>query len=260
MRILVVKTGAALPGIRAERGDFEDWFEAGLGMACDTLDVTQDRALPERVEQAGIVVTGSAAMVSSGEPWMLRAARWLREQAEQVPVLGVCFGHQLLGHAFGGTVGRNPRGRQIGTAELRLDAPGDPLLGRLPNRLEAQTSHQEVVLVPPPRAAVLGSTPLDPHHAMRFGERCWGVQFHPEFDARIMAAYVRELSAGLLREGLDPEALAARVRPTPLAAGVLERFADLVRRAGSDRDGVEAGAGSAGRKADVVGRQRRISG
>lgn len=250
MRILIARTGEALPAIRAERGDFDRWFEAGLGVRCDVLDVTDDAALPTNSEHAGIVVTGSAAMVSSGEPWMLRASRWLRDQAERVPVLGVCFGHQLLGHAFGGTVGRNPRGRQIGTVEMRLDAQADPLLDVLPNRLCVQTTHQEVILVPPPRTEVLGATALDPHHVIRFGPRCWGVQFHPEFDASITAAYIRELSDGLVSEGLDPGALTESVRPTPLAASVLERFAEFARRSWKARGGAGKGDDGAARKAE----------
>jgi len=65
---------------------------------------------------------------------------------------------------------------------------------------------------------------------LRFGERVWGVQFHPEFDAEIVRCYLRERRAPILAEGLDPDALAAAARDTPDAAAVLGRFLESCSR------------------------------
>jgi GMP synthase (glutamine-hydrolysing) len=172
-------------------------------------------------------------MVSAREPWSERTAAWLREAvAAGTPVLGICYGHQLLAHALGGRVGRNPRGREIGTIELRL-APAareDPLLGPLPETCRAQATHLESVLALPPGARALAASAGDPTQAFAVGTAAWGVQFHPEFDADVMRSYLEERRALLEGEGLDAAGLLERVRETPHAAGLLRRFAQLLAR------------------------------
>jgi GMP synthase (glutamine-hydrolysing) len=73
----------------------------------------------------------------------------------------------------------------------------------------------------------LAGNAFEPHQAFRIGERAWGVQFHPEFDAPAMRGYVEALADDLRAEGADPEALRDKVQPTPSAAGLLGRFARL---------------------------------
>ena len=78
-------------------------------------------ALPDPRSVRAVVVTGSAAMVTSREPWSERTAAWLCETVEvKTPVLGICYGHQLLAHALGGRVEDNPQGRHIGTVDVTL--------------------------------------------------------------------------------------------------------------------------------------------
>ncbi len=238
----IVKTGSTLPEIAARRGDFEDWIVAGLGLpadACPVADVAAGESLPEPDAAAGVVVTGSSAMVSHREPWSEGAARWLAGAVEAgTPVLGICYGHQLLAHALGAQVGPNPRGREIGSVEVVREPAesdeSDPLLSVLPERAWLHATHVEAVLEPPPGARLLASTALDPHHAFVVGERAWGVQCHPEFDADVMRGYLAGRRAVLLEEGLDPDALGAAVRETPHGEALLRRFAALVAERESD--------------------------
>ena len=233
-RVLVVKTGSTLPGIRARRGDFESWIARGMGLAPDevsVLDVTEGAKLPDPVEPTGIVVTGSSAMVSAREPWSERTGAWLADAVRAgTPVLGICYGHQLLAHGLGGRVGRNPRGREIGTVQLRLspEARRDALLGGLPEAAHAHATHVESVLELPPGATRLAATDADPNQAFAAGPRAWGVQFHPEFDADVMRGYLESRRGVLRDEGLDADRLLALVRETPEAASLLRRFAALL--------------------------------
>lgn len=231
MRPVVLKTGSTLPELRERRGDYEDWIAAGLGLERSALDVVavfagEEPPAPGSV--SAVVITGSSAYVSEREPWSERAAGWLRDAVRAgVPVLGICYGHQLLAHALGGRVARNPRGREMGTVQLSLlpAAQGDPLLGDLPNPLTVQTTHLECVLELPPGARHLAESPADPHHAFAFGEHAWGVQFHPEFDAEVTRAYLVARRDTLRAEGIDPTALESGVGESPHAAQVLRRFA-----------------------------------
>ncbi len=229
--LLIVKCGGTLPPIASEHGDFEDWFAAGLGLPVHTVEVNRGDA-PWRVSGlSGVLVTGSHAMVSHREDWSETTAAWLRDAISAgLPVLGVCYGHQLIAHALGGAVGPNPRGRQIGTRSCRRLTGGeqDPLLKSLPRSFPVQTSHREAVLALPQGAVRLAETELDPNGAVRFAPRAWGLQFHPEFGAPVMREYIRLNATELSEEGLDPETLLSAVQPTPESASVLSVFGGCV--------------------------------
>jgi GMP synthase (glutamine-hydrolysing) len=230
----VVKTGSTLPAIRARRGDFESWIAGGMGLAPDGVEVVavaEGAALPDPAATAGVVVTGSSAMVSEREPWSERAAAWLADAVRAgTAVLGICYGHQLLAHGLGGRVGANPRGREIGTIHLRMapEAQRDALLCGLPERTLAHTTHLEAVLELPPGARRLAESDADPNQAFAIGARAWGVQFHPEFDADVMRGYLEGRREVLRGEGLDADRLLSEVREAPEAASLLRRFAALL--------------------------------
>jgi len=231
---LVVKCGSALPAVRAERGDYEDWIVAGLGLPPGRVRVAavaEGEDLPPPGALAAVVVTGSSAMVSERAPWSERAAAWLRGAvASGLPVLGICFGHQLLAHALGGRVGRNPRGREIGSVDVETlpAARGDALLGALPERLLVHATHVESVLELPAGARPLAASAGDPHQAVAAAPNAWGVQFHPEFDAGVIRGYLEARREILAREGLDADALLARVRESDHGKVLLRGFAGFV--------------------------------
>ncbi|HEU4662873.1 MAG TPA: glutamine amidotransferase, partial [Dokdonella sp.] len=173
-RFLIVQTGTTLARVRARHGDFPDWFRRGLGLHRREVDVVRAHAgerLPDPRAYAAAVVTGSPAMVSERLPWSENTAGWLRDAVAQgLPILGVCYGHQLLAHALGGRVDYHARGREIGTVDIeRLTAAeGDALLATAPARFAAHASHQQSVLELPDGAVVLARSAHDPHHAVRY--------------------------------------------------------------------------------------------
>ena len=136
-KVVILKTGGTYPAIKEQFGDFDEWFVRGLSPELDiTVLNTEAGELPgDPADWDGIVMTGSAAMVSDREPWSEKAAAWLAQAVEKaVPLLGVCYGHQLLAHALGGEVGYHPGGRESGTrrVELLASAQDDPLLCGMP--------------------------------------------------------------------------------------------------------------------------------
>ena len=241
--LLIVKLGDTLPHMAAEWGDFEHWIAQGLraGHAQAHIEVADPRpSNPESTlptpatlsqRRMGVVVTGSHAMVTDREPWSESTAQWLAEVvALGVPVLGICYGHQLLAHALGGEVWPHPQGLEAGTiwVEPTAQATTDPLLGHLNAPFAAQSAHRQSVRVLPPGATVLARNAFEPHHAYRVGHCAWGVQFHPEFGTQATQGYVQHLSEALHAQGQDAQALHANVTPSPEAASVLARFAQLV--------------------------------
>lgn len=244
-RLLIVKTGSAFAEARERFGDFDDWFVRGLGpdrFDYRTVTVSDNEALPplDTLDDfAGVVVTGSPAMVSHRLDWSERTAEWLARvvEGDRLPLLGVCYGHQLVAHALGGRVGPNPNGRRMGTRRLQVESEGDELLGFLGPDSRVHVTHLEVVLDPPPSARVLGATEGDPNHALHFGGRSWGVQFHPEFDARIMRCYVEARSELLDGEGFDSVAILKAVQPAEAGKRLLQRFAEICEADGEDGHG-----------------------
>ena len=237
----IIKTGDTLPAQRARHGDFEDWIAGGLNqapastqLALQTLDARTATAWPQPGQIAGVVVTGSPAMVTDREPWSERTAAWLASVvAARVPVLGICYGHQLLAHALGGEVARHPAGLEIGTVAVQrlAGAEGYALLGHLPARCGAQGVHEQTVRRLPPGAVALAANAHEPHHAFRVGPCAWGVQFHPEFSDSVMRDYVACFAPALQRAGMDVAALEQGVQATPESASLLARFAQLAAAA-----------------------------
>lgn len=232
---LLLETGAPIAALR-RHGGFAHWIRVAAGLQRSEVSVCRvaaGEALPATSGWRGVLITGSAAMVTERQPWSEASADWLRRARRHgVPMLGICYGHQLLAHAFGGSVGDNPAGREMGTAELELHPPAatDPLFAGLPSRVHAQTTHQQTVLQPPPGATVLARSARDACQAFRLDDRVWGLQFHPEFSARAMRAYIAGRADALRHEGEDPERLHRAVRPAPHARQVLRRFVRQVPR------------------------------
>jgi GMP synthase (glutamine-hydrolysing) len=231
--LAIIKAGETLDALREQHGDFEHWIAAGLGdtrLPVMVLDPRRGDTLPAPAEISGAIVTGSHAMVSHREPWSERTGAWLAQLvAHGTPVLGICFGHQLLADALGGEAGDHPVGMEVGTVqvELRPEAADDPLARDLPQRFDAHVVHRQSALRLPEGAVRLAGSDFEPMQAFRIGENAWGVQFHPEFDDEIMRGYIEHLAESLRSEGADPAALRDRVKPTASAAGLLGRFARI---------------------------------
>ena len=226
-KIVIAVTGDPPPAIQAQRGDYPQMMLEALGDswvgAHETIDIRSDRGLVVDPGSA-VIISGSACSVHERAPWMLRAEEQLRRLlATDMPVLGVCFGHQLLGQALGGEVAVNPRGREISTVRVERLAD-DPLLDGLGRTFDANACHSDTVARLPGEAQVLARSNGDPHQCLRFGRRCYGVQFHPEFDGALMRDYVEERREPILAEGLDLEALRARASDTPDAVRVFHNF------------------------------------
>lgn len=233
---MIFKVGDTFADLAAEVGDFEHWIRTGLDQTALPVEVIDPRAgmpLPAPQTIAGAIITGSHAMVTDKEPWSENLAAWLRNAvAEQVPVLGICYGHQLLAHALGGEVGHHPVGLEIGTVQVKLNeqAKDDALLGSMPSTFPAQVVHRQSVRTLPPGATLLGGNDFEAHHAFRVGPSAWGIQFHPEFSAEAMASYVKHMAKEGRVAGKPAEAVLEQIGTTEEAASVLKRFGELLER------------------------------
>ena len=128
----------------------------------------------------GIVLSGGALSLEGAATPLGRVGEWI--DGVQVPVLGICVGHQFLGRHFGARVEHAPA-PEFGRVDLLVDVPDHPIFAGLPPRFHVWASHNDQVAAPPPGWRLLAHSASCAVEAMAAPDRpIWSVQFHPEVE------------------------------------------------------------------------------
>lgn len=224
MRALVIEHEPDIPG-----GLVDEWL-AARGTAVDLHPIATENPGPDPRAYDLIVTLGSAcAAFDDGVPWISRELRLLREAFEaDVPVLGICFGGQILARALGGQALRAERS-EIGWIAIESS---DPSL--VPAGPWLQWHHD--TFTAPDGATVLAHSPAGPQ-AYTIG-RSLGVQFHPEVTPEIVADWVAGSRDELDRERVDADRMLADARALDAdnrvrAIALFDAFFDRVARIGT---------------------------
>ena len=205
-------------------------------------DLRRGDRLPALDEVGGIVSFGGEQSVRELErhPYLVEEASLMRAaDEEEVPVLGVCLGGQLLAHALGGEVRRMPR-RSV--EWVLLDplpaAEGDPVFGGLP-RPTPLLHWNEDAFEPPPGAVELLPRAGPGAEAFRAGRCAWGIQFHPEVDEEMLDGWYADGGDWLAEAGVsEPAARAADDRNLPAQAATAQAlFGGFARAVADGRSG-----------------------
>ena len=224
MKIGILQTGHAPDSVITRSGDYPAMFArllAGHGFDFVTYDVTAGQFPASAVDCDGWIVTGSRHGVYEDHPWLPPLRQLIQAIDEsRRPLLGICFGHQIIAQALGGEVEKFSGGWSVGRTAYVIDGMDMAL----------NAWHQDQVITPPGGARTIGHSGFCAHAALAYGpegaEHILTIQPHPEFDAPV----IEELIA--TRGDAVPDDLLARARaalrePTD-AAGFAARMADFL--------------------------------
>ena len=180
----------------------------------------------------GVMITGSPRDAWADDPINeLMCALVGSCMEREIPFLGVCYGHQILGRALGARVGRHPQGLQLGPVTMNLTEEGqeDCLFGGMENAFEALSGHADYVRQCPDAGVLLASGGDTEVQAMRIGARTYGVQFHPEMNADILKfLWQARIAAWESEVSFDLRQRVEEIYDTPVAVQVLKNFVERV--------------------------------
>jgi GMP synthase-like glutamine amidotransferase len=207
MLIGILQTGQAPDQLSGEMGDYPDMFQRLLADHGFTFRTWRVEAMefPADVHDAeGWLITGSRHGAYEDHPFIKPLEQFIRDAyAAHVPLVGICFGHQIIAQALGGKVERFPGGWAVGPTDY--DFGGETL------RLNAW--HRDQVVQVPPGAQVVASNDHCANAAMVYDDRAFTVQAHPEFRPEFVDGLMRTRGPGLVPDPLMDAARARLAQP-----------------------------------------------
>ena len=219
MKIGILQTGRSPDELREKYGDYDGFFRRLLAdrrLEFVTYPVL-DGVLPDSIHDAeGWLITGSKFGAYEDHAWIPPLEDFLRAAyAASVPIVGICFGHQILAQALGGKVEKFQGGWSVGGVDYRLAASDEPV--------HLIAWHQDQVTEKPEEAEVVGSTEFCRFAALAYGDKAWSIQPHPEFDGEF-ASDLMEARRALIPDDVANAAVLDRPTGAALIADHIEAF------------------------------------
>jgi GMP synthase-like glutamine amidotransferase len=209
MQIGILQTGQAPDALKADMGDYPDMFQrllAGHGLTFRTFHV-EAMAFPDSVHDCeGWLITGSRHGAYEDHPFIPPLMDFIRAAyAGHVPMVGICFGHQIIAQAMGGKVERYAGGWAVGAQDYDFNG----------EKVTLNAWHRDQVVAKPEAAQVIATHDFCTNAALLYDDRAFTVQAHPEFRPEFVDGLMRTRGPGLVPDELMA---AARARlDAPLA-------------------------------------------
>lgn len=212
MKIGILQTGHAPEELLPSLGDYSDMFEALLadqGFDFEVFPVV-DNDFPESAEACdGWLVTGSKHGAYEDHAWIPPLEDLIREIVTiNRPLIGVCFGHQIIAQALGGKVEKFAGGWAIGRQTYDLEG----------TQLQLNAWHQDQVVTRPDGARVLASNDFCENAMLAYGDHILTIQPHPEFTAQEIQSLLEQRAPGVVPAPLISRATAQLPNPVDNAA------------------------------------------
>lgn len=203
MRIAILDLASSPPHLMVDMPNYgvrtRDWLSAGLPEAVyEVIDIQGGAEVPPLPGYDGVVVTGSEKGVYDDAPWMAPLRELLIEARDRcIPVLGLCFGHQIMADTWGGKAELSDRGNHVGVRHYTYRG----------QEIAAHAWHRDQVTRQPPRSTVTASAPYCPIAALEYDFPAMSVQFHPEYTRDYMGSFIARGRGEILDDAMTDAAL-----------------------------------------------------
>ena len=220
MKIGILITGHP-PEELSGNGRYDAYFQRLLGDKDFTYQSWSvvDGEMPNSVQDAdGWLITGSRHGAYEPHPWIAPLEQFVRDcYAAGLPMIGVCFGHQIIAQAMGGKVEKYDGGWSIGAVDYQIEG----------ETMAINAWHRDQVVEKPAQAEVIGSTDFCANAALLYGDHFWTIQPHPEYGHDFLEGLLEHRGKGLVPDTQIEEArnkLGAPLDSSRIAARMTEFF------------------------------------
>ena len=192
MKIGILETGEISDDLSGKHGDYPSMFKRLLHAIDPEVDFFSVKVLngelPDTPDDAdGWIITGSKFGVYEDLPWIEPLKKFIRTSVDHnIPMAGICFGHQILAEALGGKVEKSRKGWGLGVHDYNVEVKPSWMEG-IDEGFSGHAVHQDQVIELPESATVIASSEFCPYAALVYGDPenpdALSVQPHPEFSA-----------------------------------------------------------------------------
>lgn len=192
MHIGILQTGLAPDALAPTFGEYPEMFQrllAGNGFTYQTYRVVDGQVPSDPHECDGWLITGSRHGVYEDHPWIAPLEALIRAAfAAHVPLVGICFGHQIVAQAMGGRVEKYADGWAVGATPYDFEG----------ETLNLNAWHQDQVVALPSGAKVIASNDFCANAALLYDDRALTIQGHPEFKSDFVGDLIRTRGRGVV--------------------------------------------------------------
>jgi GMP synthase-like glutamine amidotransferase len=214
MKIGVLEAGLVREALADRFDPYPLMFQQLLGLAQRDIEVTGYRwvggQMPASIHDCdGWLISGSRHGVYDALDWMAPLQDFIREVAQaQLPLVGVCFGHQIVAAALGGEVVKSDKGWGVGAHSYRVER-NHAWMREQVSSVSMYAFHQDQVMTCPPSAEVFLGSEFCPYAGLSYGDSIISVQAHPEFEEAYERTLLEMFSGNLIPADMAQQALAA---------------------------------------------------
>lgn len=193
MDLGILETGAPPADLKHRFGSYGDMFRRMLGpdFRYSYYDVRGGQ-LPEPAgRHDAYLISGSASGVYDGDAWIESLKQFIRQSSGRTPMVGICFGHQVMAEAYGGRVAKSEKGWGAGLHSYEIQRRADWMNSDAQLKLSIPASHQDQIIELPADAKVLAASEFTPYAVLEYPQR-YAISFqgHPEFSPEYATALI----------------------------------------------------------------------
>lgn len=233
MDLGILETGAPPADLNLRFGSYGDMFRQLLGpdYRYTYYDVRGGK-LPELGRHDAYLISGSASGVYDGDPWIAPLKTFIQQASGRTPMVGICFGHQIMAEAYGGRVTKSPKGWGAGLHSYEIKQRASWMNGEGGPLLSMPVSHQDQIIDLPQDATVLAASEFTPYAVLEYPQRrAISFQGHPEFSPEYATALIDLRRGTRYQQDFADSAVASLKQPNDAqrVAGWVRNFLNVPR-------------------------------